>query len=100
MKPKDQVQAPQEHEAIDDLIRKAGIPVSSCYLYQAVDGEQEFSETSSHPMRKAEMFYTPIGLVAFKQNRLSKRMETIIIPLPTVAYARIKQPKKSSENTE
>lgn len=72
-----------ESDTLMDLVRKSGIPISSVLLYQAIDGASELSVKSSHPNRRAEMYYTPIGLVAIKKD------ETVIIPLATVAYARV-----------
>jgi hypothetical protein len=73
-----------QNEHITDLVKKAGIPIASCLLYQAIDGASELSCDSRHKDRRADLFYTPIGLVAIRDK------DTVIIPLPTVAYARVK----------
>lgn len=84
MKKQESADQTPENDSVMELIRKSGIPVKACKLYQAVDGEDEFSITSAKPSRRVEMFYTPIGLV------LLKKSETVIIPPATVAYFRVK----------
>ena len=77
----------EERKRVMEMVEKHGIRIKGCQLYQAVDGETEFSVHSNKPTRRREMYLIPLGLVLLKMG--PKQEEIVIVGNATVAYSRI-----------